>query len=642
MPHAVLKGAHMLTLKNISMQYEGSNNLILNNINLSFGENGLVSILGPSGCGKTTLLNIIGGLDKPTNGSVLIDGYDITKLKRKELDKYHNRIIGFVYQNYNLIDYLNVVDNIELINKNIYIKELLEQFNLSNKKYKKIKHLSGGEKQRVAIARSISNNPKILLCDEPTGALDTKTGHTIMKFLKSISSEILVIMVTHNKELANTYSDRIISLEDGNIVYDSNTYEESSYEIKSFLKTKIKITRILNIILKNLQSKYKRNILSVIAFSVGLISLGLVLGISSGFNKSMELEEKNSLSKYPIYISETSTNLDNELNNIFEEKSNIEDEYIYKKENGHINKLDFEYVNSLSKIEEFLNYQINTYLIQDKIINVSDKKIKELEIIKGHNIENKNEILLVATNNTVDENILRSLNLSGNKYSFDEILNREIKIKKEKYKVVGIAKVNEDSYLNTLSGLLSISDFPKQIPLNISLYPKDYESKKSVLNHLNNYKDIEYTDYSSSIKNLSKTLMNGITIILLSFSTISLLVSTIMIGIVSYISVLERIKEIGLFKSLGLSNFHLKNIFLFENIILGIIASILSFSVCRISSIPINNLLTSLTGMNNILLVNSKLLITLLCISISLSIVGSYLPIRKTKKLKIIDCLKYE
>lgn len=632
----------MLTLKNISMQYEGSNNLILNNINLSFGENGLVSILGPSGCGKTTLLNIIGGLDKPTNGRVLFDGYDITKLKRKELDKYHNQVIGFVYQNYNLIDYLNVVDNIELINKNIYIKELLEQFNLSNKKYKKIKHLSGGEKQRVAIARSISNNPKILLCDEPTGALDTKTGHTIMKFLKSISSEILVIMVTHNKELANTYSDRIISLEDGNIVYDSNTYEESSYEIKSFFKTKINITRILNIILKNLQSKYKRNILSVIAFSVGLISLGLVLGISSGFNKSMELEEKNSLSKYPIYISETSTNLDNELNNIFEEKSNIEDEYIYKKENGHINKLDFEYINSLSKIEEFLNYQINTYLIQDKIINVSNKKIKELEIIKGHNIENKNEIILIATNNTVDENILRSLNLSGNKFSFDEILNREIKIKKEKYKVVGIAKVNEDSYLNTLSGLLSISDFPKQIPLNISLYPKDYESKKNVLNHLNNYKDIEYTDYSSSIKNLSKTLMNGITIILLSFSTISLLVSTIMIGIVSYISVLERIKEIGLFKSLGLSNFHVKNIFLFENIILGIIASILSFIVCKISSIPINNLLTSLTGMNNILLVNSKLLITLLCVSISLSIIGSYLPIRKTKKLKIIDCLKYE
>lgn len=632
----------MLTLKNISMQYEGSNNLILNNINLSFGENGLVSILGPSGCGKTTLLNIIGGLDKPTNGRVLFDGHDITKLKRKELDKYHNRIIGFVYQNYNLIDYLNVVDNIELINKNIYIKELLEQFSLSSKKYKKIKHLSGGEKQRVAIARSISNNPKILLCDEPTGALDTKTGHTIMKFLKSISSEILVIMVTHNKELANTYSDRIISLEDGNIVYDSNSYEEPSYEIKNFFKTKIKITRILNIILKNLQSKYKRNILSVIAFSVGLISLGLVLGISSGFNKSMELEEKNSLSKYPIYISETSTNLDNELNNIFEEKSNIEDEYIYKKENGHINKLDFEYINSLSKIEEFLNYQINTYLIQDKIINVSDKVIKELEIIKGHNIENKNEILLIATNNTVDENILRSLNLSGNKFSFDEILNREIKIKKEKYKVVGIAKVNEDSYLNTLSGLLSISDFPKQIPLNISLYPKDYESKKSVLNHLNNYKDIEYTDYSSSIKNLSKTLMNGITIILLSFSTISLLVSTIMIGIVSYISVLERIKEIGLFKSLGLSNFHVKNIFLFENIILGIIASILSFIVCRISSIPINNLLTSLTGMNNILLVNSNLLITLLCVSISLSIIGSYLPIRKTKKLKIIDCLKYE
>ncbi len=632
----------MLILKDISMQYKGSNNLILNNINLNFGENGLVSILGPSGCGKTTLLNIIGGLDKPTSGSVLFDGADITKLKRKEIDKYHNQIVGFVYQNYNLIDYLNIVDNIELINKNIYIEELLEQFNLSNKKSKKIKNLSGGEKQRVAIARSISNNPKILLCDEPTGALDTKTGHTIMKFLKSISSEILVIVVTHNKELAELYSDRIISLEDGFIINDTNKLEENICEEKKLPKVKIKKLKILNIIIKNLMSKYKRNILSVIAFSVGLISLCLVLGISSGFNKSMELEEKNSLSKYPIYISETSTNLDNELNNIFEETKEYKDEFIYKKETEHLNKLDSEYVSSLSKIKEFLNYQINTYLINDKVINISDKEITELEIIKGHNIEYKNDLLLITTDNTIDENILSILKLSGDKFSYDEILNKEIKIKKEKYKVVGIATVNEDSYLNTLSGLLSVSVFPKQIPLNISLYPKDYESKKNVLAHLNNYKYIEYTDYSSTIKSLSKTLMNGITIVLLSFSTISLFVSTIMIGIISYISVLERIKEIGLFKSLGLSNFHVKNIFLFENILIGIIASVLSYIICKISSIPINNLLTNLTGMNNILLINSKLLITLLSISVSLSIIGSYLPIRKTKKLKIIDCLKYE
>lgn len=632
----------MLILKNISMQYRGSNNLILNNINLNFGENGLVSILGPSGCGKTTLLNIIGGLDKPTSGSVLFDGADITKLKRKEIDRYHNQIVGFVYQNYNLIDYLNVVDNIELINKNIYIEELLEQFNLSNKKSKKIKNLSGGEKQRAAIARSISNNPKILLCDEPTGALDTKTGHTIMKFLKSISSEILVIVVTHNKELAELYSDRIIFLEDGCIISDTNKLEEKNCKEKKLPKVKIKKLKILNITIKNLISKYKRNLLSVIAFSVGLISLCLVLGISSGFNKSMELEEKNSLSKYPIYISETSTNLDNELNNIFEETKKYNAEFIYKKETKHINKLDTEYVSSLSKIKEYLNYQINTYLVNGKVINISDKEITELEIIKGHNIENKNELLLITLDNTIDENILSILKLSGDKFSYDEIINKEIKIKKEKYKVVGIATVNEDSYLNTLSGLLSVREFPKQIPLNISLYPKDYESKKNVLNHLNNYKDIEYTDYSSTIKSLSKTLMNGITIVLLSFSAISLLVSTIMIGIISYISVLERIKEIGLFKSLGLSNFHVKNIFLFENILLGIIASGISYIICKISSIPLNNLLTSLTGMNNILLVNSKLLITLLSISVSLSIIGSYLPIRKTKKLKIIDCLKYE
>lgn len=632
----------MLILKNISKQYLGSKTEVLKDINLSFEEHGLVSILGPSGCGKTTLLNLIGGLDIPTTGSILVNGKDISKFKRKEMDKYHNQIIGFVYQNYNLINYLNVVDNIELINKNNYIDKLLDYFKLTNKKKKKIKNLSGGEKQRVAIARSIASNPKILLCDEPTGALDTKTGNNIMKFLKNISKTTLVIMVTHNSELASAYSDRVIILEDGHVVSDSMPPDSIDENKLKFEKTNISILRILNIIINNLKNKYKRNILSVVAFSVGLISLCLVLGISSGFNKSMDREEKESLSKYPIFISETSTNLDNELKNILSTSKEVEDESIYVKRSNHINKLDKSYISDLTLIKDNLNYQVNTYIMNNVFLNISERKINELNIIKGKDIENKNEVLLITNNNIIEETIIKSIGLTEGKYSFEEIINKEFKIKKDVYKIVGIASVSEDSYLNNISGLLTYNSFPSLIPINISLYPKDYYNKQIVIKHLNKYESIEYTDYSSTIKSLSKTLMNGITVVLLSFSAISLFVSTIMIGIISYISVIERIKEIGLFKSLGLSNFHIKYIFLMENIILGIISSIISYFFCKVLSISINNLLYNLSGMENIMLINISMLKMLLIISISLSIIGSYFPVRKTKKLKIVDCLKYE
>lgn len=640
--HAVLKGEPMLKLTNISKQYEGSSNFTLKNINLEFESTGLVSILGPSGCGKTTLLNLIGGLDTPTSGSILIDNYELTKLKKKDLDRYHNQYVGFVYQNYNLINYLNVVDNIELINKNKHINLLLDYLHLKDKAKKQVKYLSGGEKQRVSIARSISNNPRILLCDEPTGALDTKTSHEIMKLLKEISKTTLVIMVTHNRELAKRYSDRTISLEDG--VIKSDTKAKTKCVSSNFHLKKIHISpsKLLNIITKNIKSKYKRNTLTVIAFSIGLISLGLVLSISAGFNKSMEREEKESLSKYPIYISETSTNLNKDLKNIFSEQEKVEDDYIYKFESTHTNVIDESYIEYLSFIKDNINNQINTYFIDGKFLSISKKNISEIIIKAGRNIEEKGEILLVVNNNQIDENVLLSLGLKEEKYKYEDIINYQFKINKNKYKIVGIASFDDESYYQDVTGLLSYDAFLNSIPVSISLYPKDYENKSEIIKHLDLYSQVEYTDYSSTLKSVSKTLMDGVTVILLCFSMISLIVSTIMIGIISYISVIERIKEIGLFKSLGLSSRNIKVIFIGENILLGIISSMFSFDVLKIISIPINKILTNITGMTDILLINSNILIVLLSISIILSIIGSYFPIRKTKKLKIIDCLRYE
>lgn len=633
----------MLILKSINKQYQGSTTLALKNINLKFENHGMVCILGPSGCGKSTLLNIIGGLDFPTTGDILIDDTILKNFSKKDLDYYHNKYVGFVYQNYNLINYLNVVDNIELINKNKRTNELLKYLHLDNKKYKKVNNLSGGEKQRVAIARSLINEPHILLCDEPTGALDIKNSNEIMNLLKSISKDILVIIVTHNEEFALKYGDRIIRMEDGSIISDSK--KNIKNKIQKYKNSKVKVSnrKIINIIKNNIISKYIRNLLSVIACSIGLISLALVLGISNGFTKSMEIEEKNSLSKYPIYISETSINLDTSFQGLFEKSQKREDNIIYATTSTHTNKITNEYIKAVDSIKDNTNYIIKTYLIDNKMINVSNKNIKDLNILAGNNIINNNEALLIVSNNEVDQNILKSIKLNSKQYTYDEIINHEFKVQNITYRIVGIANVKEDSYLYDLTGLLLISNaFTNVVPYSLTLYPKDYANKQVILNLLNQYKDIEYTDYSTTIKNISTTLVDAISIILLVFSMIALLVSTIMIGIISYISILERVKEIGLLKSLGLSNKYIKLIFYGENIILGTISSLFSFSLCKLLSIPINNLLTNLTGMENILLINANLLFIIFIVSISLNIIGSYFPIRRTKKMNIVDCLKYE
>ncbi len=627
----------MLILKGISKKYNGSKKEVLKNINLVFDSKGLVTILGSSGCGKSTLLNIIGLIDKPTSGSIYFNGKDITYIRGRELDYYHHHHIGFIYQNYNLINSLNVENNINLLQNN----ELDVLKILSIEKYKKVivKKLSGGEQQRVSIGRAIVNNPSILLCDEPTGALDSKTGDSIMKVLKRISKKKLVIMVTHDEKLANLYSDRIIRLKDGEIIDDTcvlSIKNETPTYYKG--KFKIKFSKILKIVLNNIKIKYKRNILMILAFSIGLLALSCVLGISNGFTRSLDNAEKNSLSEYPIYISETSTDALEELDEIFESNKRSED-YIYSIKTINKNIIDDKLFNLIDTIEA--KYKVYNFITKDNkiITNVSDNYLDNVKLLKGKKEIKDNEALIMLDyNNTIDANQLRMFNLNKDKYSLAELLNKKIKINNQKYIIVGIIKNTEDSVMSDNSGII----INKQIgiPYSISIYPKDYTNKEKIISILKNKTDVKFTDYANSIKSLSKTIMNGISTILITFSLISLIVSTIMISIVTMISIMERTKEIGIYKSLGASNKYIKEIFILENILISLVSATLSIIIEFAISMPINKLIYELTDLSNVMVLSNNNILIIYILSIIFSLIGSIIPLNRINKVNIADTLK--
>ena len=310
----------MLELKNITKIYKTGDftQKALNKVSINFRENEFVSILGPSGSGKTTLLNIIGGLDKYTSGDLIINEISTKKYKDKNWDSYRNHRIGFVFQSYNLIPHQTILSNVELAltlsgvgkkeRKRRAVKALKE-VGLSEHIHKKPNQLSGGQMQRVAIARALINNPDILLADEPTGALDSETSKQIMKLLKNISKDKLVIMVTHNPDLANEYSNRIISLKDGEVTSDTNPYngnEVVEYKKSRHKKTSMSFLTALSLSLNNLMTKKGRTLLTAFAGSIGIIGIALILSISNGVNNYVDKVQEDTLTSYPLTIEKTS------------------------------------------------------------------------------------------------------------------------------------------------------------------------------------------------------------------------------------------------------------------------------------------------------------------------------------------------
>ena len=301
----------MLVLNNVVKEYEtaGESVTALKGVTVAFRKNEFVSILGHSGCGKTTLLNVVGGLDRYTSGDLLIRGVSTKEYRENDWDTYRNHSVGFVFQSYNLIPHQTVLSNVELAltlsgvskaERRERAIEVLKRVGLGDQIHKKPNQMSGGQMQRVAIARALINDPEILLADEPTGALDTDTSVQIMDLLREISGDRLIIMVTHNPELAEKYSDRIIRLKDGEIVGDTNPFslEEEAEELSRLeedtkngtmetvdkgKKTSMSFFTALTLSLNNLMTKKGRTFMTAFAGSIGIIGIALILALSSGF-----------------------------------------------------------------------------------------------------------------------------------------------------------------------------------------------------------------------------------------------------------------------------------------------------------------------------------------------------------------------
>ena len=762
----------MLELKNIKKSYKTGEFVqhALKGINLEFRKNEFVAVLGPSGSGKTTLLNIIGGLDRYDSGDLIINGKSTKKFKQKDWDAYRNNCIGFIFQSYNLISHISVLQNVEMgmtlsgisaKKRHKKALEVLKKVGLKEHAHKKPNQLSGGQMQRVAIARALANNPEIILADEPTGALDSKTSIQIMELIKEIAKDKLVIMVTHNPELANNYANRIVEFKDGELVSDSNPVdnkkEDDNYKIK---KTSMNYLTALKLSFNNIKTKKGRTLITAFASSIGIIGIALILSLSNGFKLQIDKFEKDTLSQAPIIISEQTMDM-NSVKDMQQEKDDLE-EYSESKEIHslktvenivHINNITKEYMDKIESINPELiggiSYQRGLSL---NILSKTDGKVKQIdqtilsplpttldgkessvmsdnfEVIYGSTSVNKEELLLlVDSKNRVSENILKALGYTSETINFEEIIGKEFKIilnddyyKKIEnlyirpsdleslynnenaitLKISAIIRGKEGSdfaklsgtglmYNNTLTNYIieknNESDIVKTqkkvdynvlsaqpldldtkegrdlkeatlsflgadtTPLMIQIYPKDFDSKDEILKVLDEYNEnkkdedkVIYLDQAKLITTMSGSIMNAITIVLIAFSAISLIVSSIMIGIITYISVLERTKEIGILRALGARKKDITRVFNAETFIVGLTSGVLGLLIAKLLTFPANAIIENLTTLKNVAKLNPAHGIVLLIISVLLTVIGGLIPSKIAAKKDPVEALRTE
>ena len=773
----------MLEIKHIKKSYKTGDFVqkALNDVSIQFRQNEFVAILGPSGSGKTTLLNVLGGLDHYDSGDLIINGKSTKNFKAADWDAYRNNSVGFIFQSYNLIGHISIQDNVEMAlalsnvkkkERRKRAREALKSVGLLEHAHKRPNQLSGGQMQRVAIARSLVNNPDIILADEPTGALDSNTSKQIMDLIQKIASDKLVIMVTHNQDLAYQYATRVIEVKDGKVVSDSNplTKEEQEEEQYKLKKTKMSFMEALYLSFNNIMTKKGRTLITAFASSIGIIGIALILSLSNGFDLQIDKFERGILSAMPIMISKQSMDLDEEslVQLTGEEQEKYPDKQtVIPKDNAleslvHQNKINDDYIDYIENIPSDLVYGVsytkmtalNVLTEHDGKVSVADtqdisfsalpKSLDEntpnaameayYDILAGTLPQKKEDIVLIVdASNRVNTEILQLLGFDTmDEIPFDEIIGKTIKValNDDFYVKMGdyfvrnpdLQSVYDNSITLTVSGILRMKeDFPSyvssaslcytnelldevtaanneseivkaqqasdvnvltgmpfsdstsnpsssssagmtmtkdtvlgylgadQTPYMIYLFPKDFESKDELLKYLDAYNDdkedddkVIYMDQAELISSMSSSIMSAVTIVLIAFSSISLIVSSIMIGIITYISVLERTKEIGILRALGARKKDISRVFNAETFIIGITSGLIGIGIALILTIPTNQIIYNLTELENVAILNPLHALILILVSMTLTMIGGFIPARIAAKKDPVEALRTE
>lgn len=786
----------MLELKNIKKTYHVGDieTKALDGISVAFREKEFVAILGTSGSGKTTCLNIIGGLDRYDSGEMSIKGKKTSDFKDKDWDAYRNNSVGFVFQSYNLIMHLSIVANVELgmtlsgvsaEEKHRRALEVLEQVGLKDHLHKKPNQLSGGQMQRVAIARALANNPEILLCDEPTGALDTTTSIQIMELIKEVAKDRLVVMVTHNPDLAEKYADRIIRFQDGKIISDSHPHQErpkpDGFSLK---KTSMSFWTALKLSFNNIRTKKGRTFLTSFASSIGIIGIAVILSLSTGFQTQIDEFQSNAMAEFPIVISKSAMEVDMESMKTMQENmkdqmmgtteyADSDEVYLYDPSENtlmHTNVFTDEFITYLNQVDPEVCSSIGyTYIVSMNMLRDIDGEItpvslqtpgssqngmmgnmsngmssmglssypkqlgagendylsKNYDLLAGDYPKSATDLVLVIdSKNRIDYNILKNLGFDTEKkesIDFSAIVGTELKIiaNNDYYvktpmgsflpntdyqamyqaennitvKISGIVQQKQDVKIGVLGNGIAYSDELAQMvietakdsdivkaqkesdknviqmnsmteeekeqfvsylggdttPYMIMMYPKDFETKDSILSYLDSYNEgrenddqIVYTDLAGTMSDMTSGIMDGITIVLIAFAGISLVVSLIMICIITYTSVLERTKEIGILRALGARKKDITRVFDAETCILGVFSGVLGVVISWLLTFPINAILyrmTELSGVAHLQLIHAVILVA---VSTILTVLGGHIPAKMASRKDAVEALRSE
>jgi len=774
----------MLELKHIKKYYHVGDSVTkaLDDVSVSFREQEFVAILGPSGSGKTTMLNGIGGLDIYDSGDLVINGKSTKDFTEADWDAYRNNSVGFIFQSYNIIGHLSILDNVEMgmtlsgvpnDEKKQKALDALNRVGLGPHINKKPNQLSGGQMQRVAIARAIANNPSILLCDEPTGALDTETSEQIMQLIKELSKERLVIMVTHNPTLAKEYADRIINFADGKIQDDSNPYtEDETADNFDLTKTKMTFWTALKLSFTNLKTKKARTALTAFASSIGIISIAIVLALSSGFQKQINKTQGNTLAQFPITISQVASKQTAPSNKEVKKSNSkqVTAKLSQQEKATHTNKLSKNYLKYVKNLDPDLSKDVTyTYSTGMNLLSKDNGKVKTAQfsntnssnavsgmssamasstgiggsvypsssndglnflkkhysVISGAMPKSENDVVLIVDrNNETNINALKNIGMNvknGQKIDFSKLVGKEFKIVNNNdyykqaaanmytpnsdlsalynnsnnttVKISGILRVKSKNSENILASGIAYSDKLTQdiisrnqnsdivkaqkasdnnvltgastdsdtktglvsylggstTPASILIYPSTFKNKDKVLSYLDKYNKgkkasdkVIYTDLAGQVSNLTGGLMDAITYVLVAFAGISLVTSMIMIAIITYTSVLERTKEIGILKALGARKKDITRVFDAETTILGVSSGLLGVIIAWLATFPINMILQNMTDLSNVAQLNPIHAIILIIVSTVLTVLGGHIPARMAAKKDAATALRSE